>query len=104
MKCGAVKRGQCNLRVKSAWLPVSPVDRVVYLDISNVGKTENWVDCMFPLGFLALLFISLHCLSPYNLSCLFTLDNIIFSLDFQKLRETKMQLLYLKLFSSFMCF
>lgn len=57
---------------------------VVSLDISHLGKTEDCVDCKFPLGVLVLLFIFINCLSPsYNFSHSFTLGNFMFSLDFQ---------------------
>lgn len=52
-----LKEVSATLRVRNAWIPVSPGYRVVFLDMLNLGKTENWLDCMFPLGVLVLLFI-----------------------------------------------
>lgn len=38
---------------------MSYVDRVVMLNVSNLGVAENWLDCTLPLAFLGLcLFFS----------------------------------------------
>lgn len=98
-----LKEVSATLQVRNAWIPVSPVYRVVSLDISNLGKTESWIDCMLPLGVLVLLFIFLNCLSPsYNFSCSLTLGNFMLSLDFEKASETEMSLVHLKIFYSFL--
>lgn len=98
-----LKEVSATLQVRNAWIPVSLVYRVVSLDISNVGKTKNWVDSMFPLGVLVLLFIFLNCLSPsYNFSRSFTLGNFMLSLDFQKASETEMSLVHFKIFYGFL--
>ena len=98
-----LKEVSATLRVRNAWIPVSPVQRVVYLDISHSGKTENWVDCKFPLGVLVLLCFILTCLSPsYNFSHLFTLGNFGFSLDCQKTSKIERCLFYFKKFCSFL--
>lgn len=105
MNCGAFKRGRGNLRVRNAQTPVSPVYRVVSLDISDLGETENWVDCLFPLGVLVLLFIFFNCLSlSYNFFCSFTLGNFVFPLDFHEASEAEMWLLHLKIFYSLLAY
>lgn len=98
-----LKEVSATLRVRNAWIPVSPVQRVVYLDISHSGKTENWIDCLFPLGVLVLLFFYSHLSFPsYNFSHSFTLGSFGFSLDCQKTSKTERWLLYLKIFCSFL--